>query len=117
MLELADRVEHPDIRTLYLTVEDGVPLSSEKLRQGVDFIRNEYEAGHTVLVACGAGISRSSAFTVAALKEIEGLTLLEAMKAVRDPHPMALPHPKIWDSLTDYYDEDAPFHNALRTGK
>src|SRR5512136_1818127 len=75
VLQLAEAVKQPDIETLYLPVEDGVPLASCHLRQGVDFVLNQKRLGHRVLIACGAGMSRSVAFAVAALKEDEGLFL------------------------------------------
>src|SRR5689334_12250798 len=71
MLQLADKVEQIGIASLYIPVEDGEPLPADQLRQGVEFVRAQKAAGKTVLVACGAGISRSVTFTIAALKEEE----------------------------------------------
>jgi protein-tyrosine phosphatase len=113
MLQLAELVEQPGIAALYLPVKDGVPLLVEMLRQGVDFVIAHQEQDERVLVACGAGISRSAAFAVAALKEIEGLDLLGALRAVRRKHPNALPHPEIWASLCAYYQENVPFFDTL----
>jgi hypothetical protein len=109
MLLLAELVEHPGITSLYLAVEDGEPLPSEMLAQGVDFVKAHQEAGQTVLVACGAGISRSATFAVAALKEIEGLSLREAIHIVQQAHPESMPHYKLWQSLCDYYGEVIPW--------
>ena len=109
MLQLADPVEQPGITSLYLPVDDGVPLPGDLLRQGVDFVKAEKRRGHTVLIACGAGISRSVAFTVAVLKEEEGLGLLDAFRAVKQQHPVAMPHFALWESLCGYYQEDIPF--------
>jgi protein-tyrosine phosphatase len=106
MLQLAELVEQPGITSLYLNVEDGVPLPHKLLRQGVDFVIVEKERGHTVFISCGAGISRSAAFTTAALKEVEGLNLLDAFQVVKRGHPQAMPHPAIWESLCTYYRED-----------
>src|SRR5437868_6406606 len=75
MLQLADKVEQIGIASLYIPVEDGEPLPADKLRQGVDFVRAQKAAGKTVLVACGAGISRSVTYSIAALKEEENLSL------------------------------------------
>jgi len=69
MLQLAEKVEQPNIASLYLPVEDLAPVSNEHIRQGVDFIREHKAKGNRVLVACGAGINRSSSFCAAALKE------------------------------------------------
>jgi protein-tyrosine phosphatase len=116
MLQLADLVEYPDIITLYLAIEDGEPLPFELLRKGVDFIIKNKKQGKRVLVACGAGISRSTSFAVASLKETEKLNLLQALQEVKRYHPEALPHPTLWQSLCEYYDEAIPFIDALRIG-
>jgi protein-tyrosine phosphatase len=79
------------------------------LAQGVEFVMAQKKAGQTVLVACGAGISRSATFAVAALKEIEGLSLREAIHTVKQAHPDSLPHYKLWQSLCDYYNEAVPW--------
>jgi hypothetical protein len=109
MLLLAELVEHPGITSLYLAVEDGEPLPSEMLTKGVDFVKAQKEAGQTVLVACGAGISRSATFAVAALKEVEDLGLREAIHIVQQAHPESMPHYKLWQSLCDYYGEVIPW--------
>jgi hypothetical protein len=105
MLQLAELVEQPNITTLYVAVEDGEPLPIEKLRQGIDFVRAQKAAGKTVMIACGAGISRSVTFTMAALKEEEGLSLIDAIRDIQLVHPDALPHDKLVYSLCQYYNE------------
>ena len=106
MLQLAELVEHPGITSLYLDVEDGEPLSRDLLRTGVEFVITEKERGHNVLISCGAGISRSAAFTIAVLKEVEEISLLDAFLAVKKKHPQTLPHPTVWESVCKYYGED-----------
>ncbi|MBN1219539.1 MAG: dual specificity protein phosphatase family protein [Anaerolineae bacterium] len=113
MLQLAELVEQPGITSLYLNVADGEPLSEALLRQGVDFVIDAKRGGHTVLISCGAGISRSTAFTVAVIKEVENLYLLDAFRSVKQYHPEAMPHPTIWASLCAYYQEDIPFSNLF----
>jgi hypothetical protein len=114
MLQLAAPVEQAGITALYLPVEDGVPLRPEALANGVAFVRSEYAQGNRVLVACGAGISRAVTFTAAALKEEEGLSLLDAVKAIARVHPEGMPHPELWQSLCSYYGEDVPFLDMWR---
>jgi protein-tyrosine phosphatase len=116
MLQLADSVKQPGIPSLYVPVEDGEPLPPDVLRMGVEFVRLEKALGRNVLIACGAGISRSGTFTIAALKEEEGLGLLEAFREVRARHPGALPHPVLWKSLCEYYAEDVPYSALLARG-
>jgi protein-tyrosine phosphatase len=109
MLQLAARIEQLGIEVLYLDVEDGEPLPTEELRQGVSFVRDQLAAGRRVLIACGAGISRSVTFTIAVLHEEEGISLLDAYHDIYSIHPDALPHYELWYSLCEYYHEDVPF--------
>jgi len=114
MLQLAERVEQPEIVSLYLPVEDLAPISSAHIRQGLDFIREQKDKGNRILVACGAGMNRSSAFSAAALKEAESLTLFEAFKEVKHCHPESMPHQPVWDSLCEYYKESIPYLEVMR---
>ena len=114
MLLLAELVEHPGITSLYIPIDDGVPLDPKLLRKGVDFVRMEKEFNHTVLIACGAGVSRSAVFAMAALKEVEELPLLDAIQTVKQHHPEAMPHFVLWESLCTYYSEDIPFLTMLK---
>ena len=114
MLQLAAKVEHPEIKILYLPIEDFAPLNFDLLEKGVDFIREQKRLDHRVLVACGAGINRSSSFCTAALKEEEGLSLFEAFKEVKRKHPESLPHEPVWASLCKYYGESTPYLDLIR---
>jgi len=116
MLQLAELVQQPEIDSLYLPVQDLAPVSWNHLRQGVDFIRQHKENGNRILVACGAGINRSSSFCAAALKEEEGLSLFEAFKEVKRLHPESMPHEPVWESLCNYYDEKVPYLEVMRLG-
>ena len=113
MLQLAEAVQQPDIESLYLPVEDGIPIADLYLQQGIDFVLSRKRPGRNVLVACGAGMSRSAAFAVAALKEDESLDLLAALRDVKSHHPDTLIHPALWESLCAFYQEDVPFQSAL----
>ena len=113
MLHLAEDVQHAGIITLYLEVDDGVPIPVTALEAGTEFIRRHKAAQRRVLVACGAGISRSVSFAIAALKEDEGLSLVEAYHELWQVHPEAMPHPKLWQSLQAYYHENTSFMDML----
>jgi len=113
MLQLAEKVEQPNIVSLYLPVEDLAPISSEHIRQGVDFIREHKAKDNRILVACGAGINRSSSFCAAALKEEEGLSLFEAFKEVKRLHPESMPHKPVWESLCKYYNETTSYLDVM----
>lgn len=116
ILQLAEKVEHPGIISLFLPVEDFAPLQLDLLRQGVDFIRLRKQESYRILVACEVGINRSSAFCTAALKEEEGLSLLEAFKEVKKKHPESIPHEPVWESLCKYYNESTPYMDVVLVG-
>ncbi len=113
MLQLAEAVQQPGITSLYLPVDDSAILP-EYLRQGVDFIRAQKRLGRVILVACGAGRSRSVGFAVAALKEEENISLLEALKGIKTCHPEAEPNPTLWKSLCEYYREPVSIHEMVK---
>lgn len=114
MLQLAEQVEQPGILSLYLPVEDFAPLKFDLLERGIAFIQEQKRLGNRTLVACGAGINRSSTFCTAALKEEEGMSLLEAFEEVKKRHPESMPHQPVWESLCKYYGETTPYLDVLR---
>jgi protein-tyrosine phosphatase len=113
LLLLESAVEHPGLRSLFLEVQDGYALPPEALRRGLDFIHVERQEGRPVLVACAAGISRSTTFALAAIKEAEQIDLLEAYRSIHARHPRALPHQQLWESLCAYYRERVPYGHVV----
>lgn len=94
----------PDDFTVFdnaLPDSEFVPL--EQLRRGVAFIREQRQAGRNVLVACHAGVSRSSTFVLAYLLEALGYDLREAWQHLHAQHPIAWPMPQMWESLLMHY--------------
>lgn len=114
LLHLAAHVEPSGITTLCLPIEDGELLDERTLRHGVDFVLAQRAVGQHVLIACGAGISRSTTFAIAALKEAEGLSLLTAAREVRRAHPDGLPHVALWSSLCLHYQEPHDYLALIR---
>lgn len=114
MLLLAADITHPGVVKLYLPIEDGEIISDESLRRGIDFILSQHASGQHVLVACGAGISRSTTFAIAAIKEAERLSLLEAARLVRRAYPNGMPHPALWSSLCRQYQEPLSYMDLVR---
>ena len=114
MLQLADPVPQPGVASLYLAVDDGAPIPPAAPAEGLAFVRRAREAGDAVLVACGAGVSRSVAFAAAALKEAEGMGVLDAVSAVRARHPAAQPHYRLLGSLCAYYGGPAATEDLVR---
>ena len=114
ILQLAMDVDHPGITCLHLPVEDFAPLKYDLLERGVAFIQEQKRLGNRVLVACGAGINRSSTYCTAALKAEEGMSLFDAFKEVKKRHPESMPHEPVWESLCRYYGETTPYLDVLR---
>ena len=114
MLQLAALVVQPNIEHIYLPVEDGMPLDADLLRQGIDTVRTCQDAGKTVLIACEAGISRAPTFAIAALKEIEAISLVDATRFVRRLHQDSAPHPILWESLCAFFQEQHDYRTVLR---
>ena len=94
-------------RVLQLRVLDGVPLPEEVVRESVTFIREQRSAGRRILVACGAGQSRSASLVAAYLCE-EGLTLEAAFTLLIEGRPRVLPHPALLRSLCKLYPQQEP---------
>jgi protein-tyrosine phosphatase len=98
-----ERIHFPiPVALLQLPVPDREPLDLDLLNEGVAFIRAQRAAGRLILVACGAGVSRSATFAAAYLHE-EGLELLEALRQVLHGRPEARPHPELLRSLVERY--------------
>ncbi len=114
MLQMAEDVRYPQIESLFIPVADGVPLPLELFERGKQFILQAICNHRTLLIACGAGLSRSVVFATAALKEAEGLGLLEAYQELKARHPEALAHPRLWNSLCGFYGESVPYRQILR---
>ena len=118
MLQLADYVPQENIETLFLNVDDGEPLPAVMIERGLTFLREQKDQNQTILVACGAGISRSSTFALAFLMQEENLSLLEAYREVYKNHPQAEPHPELIKSLYAYHGETKEMievYSALQT--
>jgi protein-tyrosine phosphatase len=96
MLQLAEYVLQPNIA------------------RGMAFVRAQKAQGSSVLIACGSGVSRSVAFTMAALHEEEHLSLIDAYQQIIREHPGAMPHPKILESLRQYYKDSIKFKDLWR---
>jgi protein-tyrosine phosphatase len=84
-------------------VQDGLPLSYKVLERGITFICDQKAAGKKVLVACGAGISRSVVFAWGALMQAEKLDFFDAYREILEVHPDAQPHLMLCVSLAEYF--------------
>lgn len=114
VLNLAEDLPIKDKKVLFLNIDDGVPLNISDLVKGSEFLLNHHYEGKTMLIACGAGISRSATFCTVLIKEVEKVSLLEALKSIKQQHPKALPHPELWKSVCEVYDEEFDYYKVLK---
>ena len=114
MLLLDENNQLRNITSLYLPVRDFSPLRFDLIDKGLAFIREQKSLDRTTLVACAHGINRSSAYCSAALKDIEGLDLLSAVKEVQKYRPVAMPIESAWESLCQYFGESVSYLDVMR---
>jgi protein-tyrosine phosphatase len=115
VLHLQQLVEQEGINTLYIPIQEGIPLTKNQIATGLNYIREHHEQGKAIVVACGAGISRSVIFAVGALKMIEGLSLSKAFSDIRKVHERAMPDELHWQNMCNYFGEHIDFWEMWRT--
>lgn len=113
MLHLNEPVNIPDIDSQLLHLIDRADISYEDLEQALDFIFRSKNRNVNILITSEAGTSRSVAIAVAAVKQDGNLSLLDALKVVLKQHPYAKPHPSLWYSLENYFEEKTGFLKVL----
>jgi hypothetical protein len=70
------------------------------LPEALNFINWQLEQGHTVLVHCAAGISRSASVVIAYLMMTRGMTLAEAYQYAKSRRPIVEPNPGFIQQLS-----------------
>lgn len=115
VLHLHQPIEYDDITTQFVPVQEGYPLAKQDMVNGLNFIRDQHAQGKKVVVACGAGISRSVIFATGALKMAESLTMSKAFSEVRKKHERAMPDELHWQSMCGYFGENTDFWEMWRT--
>jgi len=84
-------------------IRDAEPVPSlDWLREQVEFIETEREAGRAVFVHCRNGVSRSGMVVVAYLMARHGWSRDEAMTFVRSKRPMVRPNPSFMHLLQEW---------------
>jgi hypothetical protein len=101
-----------DFTVFEIPIDDGVYITKETMKSGVDFIRRQIEADQKILVMCGLGISRSATFVLAYLLE-QGYDLREAFCLLRTVRPQAWPARELWLSLISHYSTPYTIHEIM----
>ena len=91
-----------DFNVFENTLDDGELIPPHVLDRGTQFVYEQAENGRPVLVMCGAGISRSSTFVLSYLLKKQ-YDLRDAFVLLKQSHPVAQPHPQLWQSLINRY--------------
>ncbi len=82
ILQLAYPATHSGIESLYIEVDDGVPLPPLALQQGIRFAREQKAAGRNLVIGC-------------------------AYEQIVHVHPEAMPHIEMIKSLGEYNKDTA----------
>lgn len=114
LLSLHLKITPTGVETLFLPVQEGVPLPAATIKQGVGFVQAQHAKKRVVLVACGAGVSRSVTFATASLHVIENIPLHDAFISIHALHNQALPDHVHWDSLQSVYGSDWDYWRVWR---
>jgi hypothetical protein len=101
-----------DFDVVELGIQNGDPVPPDAFDSGVLFVVGHLNAGRPVLVLCGAGINRSSTFVLASLVA-RGYDLHAAFTLLRQRHPQATPHPRLWESLIQHFHLPYTLDDAL----
>lgn len=91
-----DDLQRAGIEVLHLNWEDAPrqPIyPSETLRRALEWMDSITNSGHSVLVNCAAGVSRSSSLVIAYLISRMGMTFDQALATCRAGRPQSQPNP------------------------
>jgi protein-tyrosine phosphatase len=95
----------PQIAYVRLDHDDGVPWPPVKLRTFILFMEDQLMVrGKTVLIHCGAGVSRASSLVIAWLMYC-GFGWDEAEDLVRSKRPVIMPNPELKKSTLEFFGE------------
>jgi len=91
------KLQSPDLRVIQMNQEDGEAWDPFKLIHAVDWIQGCLTGGHTVLVHCHAGMSRSPS-VVACYLYVCGWDINNALDFIHQRRPIVDVAPAIWIS-------------------
>lgn len=91
------------IHVKHIKAVDFSPLTREEIKEGITFLVQESEEGHTIYVHCKAGRGRSAAIVVGFLVEKERLSLHDAISRVKAQRPEINLNKYQIQALTDFF--------------
>lgn len=96
--QVMDYPKNPDIVYMHVPFADGSGIPPEAFVKALGWLKFMYENGHTILIHCAAGISRSVTI-LASFMHYEGIAEFhEALDQIRLNRPNASPAPAVLNS-------------------
>ncbi len=103
MLQLAVHAPHDHIPVCYHPITDGIPLTDDQIHTALDFVRQHHANDQHIMIACRAGACRSVTFAIAALMDIENVSLADAYRDIKHQHSAARPFYPPLQSVAAYF--------------
>ena len=87
--------QNPDIIYMHVPFEDGYAIPREAFTKCLGWLKAMYEEGHTILINCAAGISRSVTITSSFMHFMAMADFDEALHRIKQRRPIANPAPAV----------------------
>lgn len=97
-----DTKTNPDIVYMHVPFEDGQTIPRQQFVKCLGWLRFMYEAGHTILIHCAAGISRSVTITASFMHYMHMADFDMALCRIKQVRPIANPAPAVVISAKKY---------------
>jgi hypothetical protein len=97
-----DAKRSPNIIYMHAPFEDGEAIPKRQFIECLGWLKFMHETGHTVLVHCAAGISRSVTIAASAMHYLGILEFNDALDRIRMSRPVANPAPETLNSAKRY---------------
>ena len=105
----------PFIGAVWFSLEDDAVVKNEALfKAAISSTISLIENGHSVLIHCVAGLSRSPAVCAGVLMGMDGLSLEEAINRIRELKPSIHIHPYFINRLREIEEETVGIKNEFR---
>ena len=99
----------------HIPAEDFLPVKAHEIAEGIEYLAQMLDEGHTVYVHCKAGRGRSATIVIAYLMQYQGISLEEAIAFVKEQRPQINLNPSQRQAILDYFgqsEEPPPANNG-----
>ena len=87
----------------HIPAEDFLPVKAHEIAEGIEYLAQMLDEGHTVYVHCKAGRGRSATIVIAYLMQYQGISLEEAIAFVKEQRPQINLNPSQRQAILDYF--------------